>query len=84
MGFPSPAADYVEKRISLDPQLIRQSAATYFMPASRSHFREGILQGGAACCGCVTYRLRWFTAGMRNRWGIQDQALPNTTTTPPD
>ncbi len=45
MGFPSPAADYVEKRISLDQQLITQPAATYFMRASRSHFREGILQG---------------------------------------
>lgn len=45
MGFPSPAADYVETRISLDQQLINQPAATYFMRASRSHFREGILQG---------------------------------------
>ncbi|EIC2136992.1 LexA family transcriptional regulator, partial [Citrobacter freundii] len=44
-GFPSPAADYVETRISLDQQLISQPAATYFMRASRSHFREGILQG---------------------------------------
>lgn len=45
MGFPSPAADYVETRISLDQQLINQPAATYFMHASRSHFREGIIQG---------------------------------------
>ncbi|HGH3391133.1 TPA: S24 family peptidase [Citrobacter freundii] len=45
MGFPSPAADYVETRISLDQQLISQPAATYFMRASRSHFREGIIQG---------------------------------------
>ena len=45
MGFPSPAADYVETRISLDQQLISQPAATYFMRASRSHFREGIFQG---------------------------------------
>ncbi|KWZ89261.1 hypothetical protein HMPREF3212_03131, partial [Citrobacter freundii] len=37
---------YVETRISLDQQLISQPAATYFMRASRSHFREGILQGG--------------------------------------
>ncbi|KAA1140025.1 LexA family transcriptional regulator, partial [Citrobacter portucalensis] len=42
---PSPAADYVETRISLDQQLISQPAATYFMRASRSHFREGIIQG---------------------------------------
>lgn len=46
MGFPSPANDYVETRISLDQQLISQPAATYFMRASRSHFREGIIQGG--------------------------------------
>ncbi|MGQ2370086.1 HumD family translesion DNA polymerase [Citrobacter braakii] len=45
MGFPSPASDYVETRSSLDQQLITQPAATYFMRASRSHFREGILQG---------------------------------------
>ena len=45
MGFPSPASDYVETRISLHQQLISQPAATYFMRASRSHFREGILRG---------------------------------------
>ena len=45
MGFPSPAADFFEKRISLDQLLISQPAATYFMRASRSHFREGIIQG---------------------------------------
>lgn len=31
MGFPSPAADYVEKPISLDEQFIKHPAATYFM-----------------------------------------------------
>lgn len=76
MGFPSPAADDVEKRISLDQQLIRQPAATYFMRASRSRFREGYSRG--ICCGCITYCLRWFIADMRNRQGIQGQALPNT------
>ncbi|EGC2528023.1 TPA: S24 family peptidase [Escherichia coli] len=45
MGFPSPAADYVESRISLDHQLIRHPSATYFMRAADSHHREGILQG---------------------------------------
>lgn len=45
MGFPSPAADYVESRISLDQQLIRHPSATYFMRAADSHHREGILQG---------------------------------------
>ena len=44
MGFPSPAADYVESRISLDQQLIRHPSATHFMRAADSHHREGILQ----------------------------------------
>ena len=44
MGFPSPASDYVETKISLDQQLISQPTATYFMRASCSHFREGRLQ----------------------------------------
>ncbi|MFL3458280.1 DNA repair protein, partial [Escherichia coli] len=30
MGFPSPAADYAESRISLDQQIIRHPSATYF------------------------------------------------------
>ena len=45
MGFPSPAADYAESRISLDQQKIRHPSATYFMRAADSHHREGILQG---------------------------------------
>ena len=45
MGFPSPATDYIESRISLDQKLIRQPSATYFMRAECSHFREGIQQG---------------------------------------
>lgn len=45
MGFPSPAADFAETRISLDERLIAKPSATYFMRAACSHFREGILQG---------------------------------------
>lgn len=45
MGFPSPAADFAETRISLDEKLISKPAATYFMRASCSHFREGVLKG---------------------------------------
>ena len=45
MGFPSPAADFAETRISLDKQLINVPSATYFMRAARSYFREGVLQG---------------------------------------
>lgn len=45
MGFPSPANDYVERGISLDQQFIHRPAATYFLRAGCSHFREGIIQG---------------------------------------
>lgn len=46
MGFPSPAADYVEQRISLDQRIITRPAATYFMRAGATHYREGIISGG--------------------------------------
>ncbi|MHB7031926.1 HumD family translesion DNA polymerase [Enterobacter roggenkampii] len=45
MGFPSPAADYVEERVSLDKRIITRPAATYFMRAGATHYREGILSG---------------------------------------
>ena len=45
MGFPSPAQDYVEQRISLDKRIITRPAATYFMRAGSTHYREGILSG---------------------------------------
>lgn len=45
MGFPSPAQDYVEQRISLDQRIITRPAATYFMRAGSTHYREGILNG---------------------------------------
>ena len=45
MGFPSPAQDYVEQRISLDQRIITRPAATYFMRAGATHYREGILRG---------------------------------------
>lgn len=45
MGFPSPATDYVEQRISLDKRIITRPAATYFMRAGATHYREGILSG---------------------------------------
>lgn len=45
MGFPSPAADYVEQRISLDQRIITRPAATYFMRAGATHYREGIISG---------------------------------------
>ena len=45
MGFPSPAQDYFEERISLDKRIISKPAATYFMRAGATHYREGILNG---------------------------------------
>ena len=44
MGFPSPAADYVEQRISLDKHLIQKPSATYFMRASETIYRCGIMK----------------------------------------
>ncbi|HCS4998942.1 TPA: LexA family transcriptional regulator [Escherichia coli] len=45
MGFPSPAQDYVEERISLDKRLITHPSATYFMRAGNTYYREGIING---------------------------------------
>mgnify|MGYP000588382727 CR=1 FL=1 len=53
MGFPSPATDYVEQRISLDERIITRPAATYFMRAGATHYREGILNGALLAQGLV-------------------------------
>lgn len=45
MGFPSPATDYIEERISLDKRLIVHPSATYFMRAANTYWRAGIQQG---------------------------------------
>jgi len=45
MGFPSPAADYVEQRISLDKRLIAHPSATYMMIAGTTYLRAGIMKG---------------------------------------
>ncbi|CZY36433.1 DNA polymerase V subunit [Enterobacter hormaechei] len=44
MGFPSPAADYEEARLSLDERLIHKPAATYYMKASETIYRCGIMK----------------------------------------
>lgn len=44
MGFPSPAADYVETRLSLDEVLIQKPAATYYMRAGETIYRCGIMK----------------------------------------
>ncbi|WP_024552014.1 S24 family peptidase [Franconibacter helveticus 513] len=44
MGFPSPAADYVESRLSLDEALIQKPAATYYMRAGETIYRCGIIK----------------------------------------
>lgn len=46
MAFPSPAADFVESRISLDALYIKHPSATYFMRSATSYPRSGIIQGG--------------------------------------
>lgn len=45
MGFPSPAADYIEHRISLDEKFVEHPASTYFMRAGQTYWREGIQKG---------------------------------------
>lgn len=45
MGFPSPAADFAESRISLDRLLIAHPSATYFLRAGESYRRPGIQRG---------------------------------------
>lgn len=45
MGFPSPATDYIEERISLDKRLIAHPSATYFMRSANTYWRAGIQQG---------------------------------------
>jgi DNA polymerase V len=45
LGFPSPAADYVERHISLDKKFIEHPAATYFMRAGQTYWRVGIMNG---------------------------------------
>ena len=45
MGFPSPAQDYVEERISLVKRLIAHPSATYMMVAGTTYLRAGIMKG---------------------------------------
>lgn len=48
MGFPSPAADYMDEKILLDHELIRVPSATYFLRAGSESRREAINKGGFA------------------------------------
>jgi len=57
MGFPLPAADYVETRISLDQQLIRHPRSDLFHAGIAFTFQGGNTSRGAACCECATYCL---------------------------
>lgn len=50
MGFPSPAADYEEMRISLDEKFIKHPAATYFM---RKRTARTVLTGMCYSVGSV-------------------------------
>ncbi len=61
-GFPSPADDYVEKRLSLDEHLIRHKESTFFMRVAGDSMRGmGIFDGDLlivdrsvpATVGCV-------------------------------
>lgn len=45
MGFPSPATDYIEERISIDKRLIAHPSAIYMMIAGTTYLRAGIMKG---------------------------------------
>lgn len=52
-GFPSPAQDYVEHRISLDNELIKFPESTYFLKASGNSMKNaGILDGDLLIVEC--------------------------------
>lgn len=45
MGFPSPAADYLEHRLSLDHHCNTNNPGVYLFRSSTTSFREGIKSG---------------------------------------
>lgn len=45
MGFPSPAADHTENRISIDELCIDHPSSTYFIRAGRHAPRIGLVRG---------------------------------------
>ena len=46
-GFPSPAADYVQRRIDLNERLIHDAVATFFIRASGDSMREAGIHDGS-------------------------------------
>lgn len=51
MGLPSQAADYVENRLSLDERFIHKPYATYYMKASETIYRFGIMKDALLVIG---------------------------------
>lgn len=51
-GFPSPAADYVERRIDLNELLVAHPSSTYFVKAAGDSMIEG---------GSITVICWWWT-----------------------
>lgn len=46
-GFPSPAADYVQRRIDLNERLVHDKIATFFIRASGESMRDAGIQDGS-------------------------------------
>jgi len=46
-GFPSPAADYVQRRIDLNERLVHDKIATFFIRASGDSMRDAGIQDGS-------------------------------------
>lgn len=52
-GFPSPAADHVQRRLDLNQRLIRDPAATFFVRAAGDSMRDaGIADGAILVVDC--------------------------------
>ncbi|POT57664.1 DNA polymerase V subunit UmuD [Citrobacter amalonaticus] len=57
-GFPSPAQDYVERRIDLNELLIQHPSATYFVRASGDSMIEGGISDGDLLVVDCSYRAK--------------------------
>lgn len=44
MGFPSPAADFLQERVNLDRHLVSRPSSTYLFRASEPQWRAGIMK----------------------------------------
>jgi len=58
-GFPSPAQDYIEKRIDLNDLMVQHPSATYFLRQRRFDDRRGHMRRGYDCRRLLSYGEAW-------------------------